>query len=56
MDSSKIVAYIIALFLPPLAVFMERGVSSDLWINLVLCLIIWFPAILHAIYIVSKSE
>ncbi|ODV67905.1 UPF0057-domain-containing protein [Hyphopichia burtonii NRRL Y-1933] len=55
MDSEKIVAIILALLLPPLAVFMREGATTPLWINIVLCIFIWFPAILHALYVVLKS-
>lgn len=55
MDSEKIVAIILAIFLPPLAVFMKAGVGAQLGINLVLCLFVWFPAIIHALYVVMKQ-
>ncbi|ONH66997.1 Plasma membrane proteolipid 3 [Cyberlindnera fabianii] len=37
VDSAKIINVIIALLLPPLAVFMVRGAGRDLLINIVLC-------------------
>ncbi|CDK25095.1 unnamed protein product [Kuraishia capsulata CBS 1993] len=52
MDASKIIAVIIALLLPPLAVFMERGAGRDLLINIILCIFVWFPGMLHALYVV----
>lgn len=55
MDSEKIVAVVLALFLPPLAVFMKCGISAPFWINIVCCLFFWFPAILHALYVVLKD-
>ncbi|XXZ98142.1 plasma membrane proteolipid Pmp3 [Meyerozyma guilliermondii] len=55
MDADKIVALIIALFLPPLAVFMKEGATTPLWIDIVLCIFFWFPGILYAIYVVLKD-
>jgi len=55
MDSEKIVAIILAIFLPPLAVFMKEGLHSQFWINCVLCIFIWFPGIIHALYVVMKN-
>ncbi|ODV95857.1 hypothetical protein PACTADRAFT_2164 [Pachysolen tannophilus NRRL Y-2460] len=52
MDSSKIIAIILAIILPPLAVFMECGFGSDFIINIILCCFAWFPGILHALYVV----
>lgn len=56
MDSAKIIAYIIAIIFPPLAVLMARGFGMDLLINVVLCIFGYIPGMLHAAYIVSKSE
>lgn len=54
MDSEQIVAIVLALFLPPVAVFMKEGAGTQLIINIVLCCFVWFPGMLHALYIVLK--
>ncbi|ODQ61349.1 hypothetical protein WICANDRAFT_61906 [Wickerhamomyces anomalus NRRL Y-366-8] len=55
VDSTKVINVIIAIILPPLSVFLARGAGRDLLINIVLCIFIWFPAILHAVYIAVSS-
>lgn len=55
MDSEKIVAIILAIFLPPLAVFMKDGLGPSFWLNCLLCIFVWFPGILHALYVVLKD-
>lgn len=55
MDSEKIVAVVLAIFLPPLAVFMREGINGTFWLNVILCIFIWFPGILHALYVVLKN-
>ncbi|SCW02252.1 LAFE_0F02344g1_1 [Lachancea fermentati] len=55
MDSSKIINIIIALFLPPLAVFMARGWGQDCIIDIILTIIVFFPGMLYALYIVLKD-
>jgi len=50
MDN-KIVALIVSILLPPLAVFLKKGAGKDLAINLLLCLLFWVPAIAHAIWL-----
>jgi uncharacterized membrane protein YqaE (UPF0057 family) len=51
-----IVLIILAIFLPPLAVFLMVGLGRDFWINLILTLLFWLPGTVHAIYlIVSRS-
>ncbi|KAK6863391.1 Plasma membrane proteolipid 3-like protein, partial [Candida tropicalis] len=51
MSADKVIEVLLAIFIPPVAVFMKCGATTPLWINLVLCLFIYFPAILHALYI-----
>jgi uncharacterized membrane protein YqaE (UPF0057 family) len=52
---NKLVHIIIAILLPPLAVFLKSGVGKDLLINIVLCLIFYVPGILHAIWLITKD-
>ena len=53
MDN-KIVLIIIAIFLPPVAVFLKKGAGKDLVINIVLCLLLFLPGIIHAIWLSTK--
>jgi uncharacterized membrane protein YqaE (UPF0057 family) len=48
-----IIKIIIALFLPPVAVLLEVGLGKHFWINLILVLLFFVPAVIHAIYIVA---
>ena len=50
MDN-KIVALIVSILLPPLAVFLKNGAGKDLVINIVLCFFFWVPGIIHAIWL-----
>ncbi|CAI8503582.1 unnamed protein product [Hanseniaspora opuntiae] len=43
MDSTKIINIVLAIFLPPLAVFMIRDCTRDFYINLVLTIFFFFP-------------
>ena len=51
---NKLILIILALLLPPLAVFLKSGAGKDLVINILLCLIFWVPAIIHSLWVVSK--
>lgn len=51
---NKLALILIAIFLPPVAVFMKRGVGKDLLINILLCLLLIFPGIVHALWVVSQ--
>jgi len=51
---NKLVLILIAIFLPPVAVILKRGVGKDLLINILLCLLVFFPGMVHALWIVSQ--
>ena len=51
---NKILLVIIAILLPPLAVFLKSGVGKDLLINIILCILFWIPGVLHALWVVLK--
>lgn len=51
MDN-KIVQIILALLLPPVAVFLKKGAGKSLIINIVLCFLLFFPAVIHALLVV----
>jgi len=50
----KILLIIIAILLPPLAVFLKSGAGKDLLINIILCILFWIPGVLHALWVVLK--
>ncbi|KAF8163215.1 cation transport-related protein [Crassisporium funariophilum] len=45
--SSDICKIIIAIFIPPLGVFLERGCGADLLINILLTILGYIPGIFH---------
>ncbi len=54
MDTNKLLLVVIAILLPPVAVFLKSGVGKDLFINIVLCLLFFIPGLLHALWVVTK--
>ncbi|KAF9029161.1 UPF0057-domain-containing protein [Hymenopellis radicata] len=55
-SSANVFLYFLAIFLPFVVVFIKRGCAADFCINILLCCLGWIPGIIHAWYIVSKSE
>lgn len=49
---NKVVLVILAIFLPPVAVFMKKGAGKDLVINILLCLLMFLPGMIHALWLV----
>jgi uncharacterized membrane protein YqaE (UPF0057 family) len=44
-----------AVFLPPIAVLMRRGVSTQLLINIILTIIGWIPGVIHALWVLASN-
>ena len=53
MDN-KLVLIILSILIPPVAVFLKKGAGKDLVINIILCFLFFLPAILHALWLVTK--
>jgi uncharacterized membrane protein YqaE (UPF0057 family) len=53
MDILKIV---LAIFLPPVAAFLQTGVGKHLFINIILTLCGLLPGIIHALWLVVKKK
>lgn len=51
---NKIILIILAILLPPVAVFLKQGVGKDLLINILLCLLMFIPGVVHALWLVTK--
>jgi uncharacterized membrane protein YqaE (UPF0057 family) len=52
--NDKFVLVVLAIFLPPVAVYLNNGAGKDLAINVLLCLVMWVPGILHALWLVTR--
>lgn len=52
----KIVKIILAIFLPPVAAFMQVGFTTHFWINIVLSLLFVFPGAIHALWLVLADK
>jgi len=52
----KLLQYVLAIVLPPLAILLTYGISSTLLINIGLTLLGWVPGIIHAVWAISKQQ
>ncbi len=46
---------LIAIFIPPLGVFLQVGLGKQFWINLLLTMCFFFPGVVHAIWVIAKT-
>ena len=47
--------YLLAIFLPPVAVLLV-GKPFQAFINLLLCFLVWIPAVIHAVLVVNEHK
>jgi len=52
----KIVKVICSIFLPPVAAFLQVGVTTHFWINIVLTILGGIPGIIHALWLVLTEK
>ena len=52
----KIMQIAASFLVPPLGVFLISGISSALFINILLTLLGWVPGVIHALWILSKQS
>jgi len=51
---NKLLLIIISLLAAPVAVYLRKGAGKDLVINIILCFLFYIPAVIHAIWLVTK--
>jgi uncharacterized membrane protein YqaE (UPF0057 family) len=51
---NKLILILLAILLPPLAVYLKSQSGKQTILNVVLCIFFWVPGILHALYVVLK--
>ena len=52
---TSIVEIILAVLLPPLAVFLHDGIGTSFWISLILTLLFWIPGVIYALLVVTDT-
>ncbi len=53
---SQLVKILLAIFLPPVAVALERGMGGSLILNIILTLLAWLPGAIHALIVVLGAS
>ena len=55
-ETDQVLLAILAILLPPLAVYLKEGeVNSKFWISLILTLIFWIPGVVYALLVVFDA-
>ncbi len=51
-----IIRILLAIFLPPVAVFLTVGFRGHFWLNIVLTILGFIPGLIHAVWIIAKNS
>lgn len=51
-----IIRLILSIIFPPLGVFLQVGIGTQFWINILLTLLGYIPGVIHAIYIIVTRD
>jgi len=55
LDNRQILLIILAIFIPPLAVFLKKETCDfDVILNLILTIFFFLPGIIHAVWVIMK--
>ncbi|MBK6265977.1 YqaE/Pmp3 family membrane protein [Marivirga sp. S37H4] len=50
----SLIQIILAVFIPPLAVALSKGLTGAFWLNLLLTILGIIPGIIHAFYVLTR--
>jgi uncharacterized membrane protein YqaE (UPF0057 family) len=56
MGRSGAGAVFAAILLPPLGIFLARGLAPEFWIGTVLTILFWVPGIVFALAVVLRPD
>jgi uncharacterized membrane protein YqaE (UPF0057 family) len=52
--SADLLRILLAVLLPPVGVFLQEGVGTQFWINVLLTLMGYIPGLVHAVWIIAR--
>lgn len=56
-DTNTLLLVILAILLPPLAVYLHQGeINNKFWISLLLTLLLWLPGVIYALILILGNE
>ena len=51
-----LIRVILSVLIPPLGVFLKVDLGGQFWLNIVLTILGYIPGLIHAIWIIARSE
>ncbi len=51
----RLLRILLGILVPPVGVFLTAGISTALFINILLTLLGWLPGSIHAVWVITKQ-
>jgi uncharacterized membrane protein YqaE (UPF0057 family) len=51
-----LIRIILSILIPPLGIFFKVGFGKHFWLNIILTLLGYIPGLVHAIWIIERTE
>ena len=56
-DTNTLLLVILAILLPPLAVYLHQGeINNKFWISLILTILFWIPGVIYALIVILGAD
>jgi uncharacterized membrane protein YqaE (UPF0057 family) len=52
--SADLLRVLLSVLIPPLGVFLQEGLGTQFWINVLLTLLGYVPGLVHAVWIIAR--
>lgn len=53
-NDMDVIRIVVAILLPPLGVFLQVGLGTHFWLNILLTLLGYIPGIIHAVWTIMR--
>ncbi|MFB6248042.1 MAG: YqaE/Pmp3 family membrane protein [Salinibacter sp.] len=53
-STADLLRVVLSVFLPPLGVFLQEGLGTQFWLNVLLTLLGYVPGLVHAIWMIAR--
>jgi len=53
-STADLVRVLLSILLPPLGVFLQEGIGTQFWLNVLLTLLGYVPGLVHAVWIIAR--
>lgn len=53
-DSADFLRVVLSVLLPPVGVFLQEGLGTQFWLNVLLTLFGYIPGLVHAVWIIAR--